>query len=92
MIMIHFEMNLSLGGLVHWINSVYVHPEHRQQGVFRLMYDYVVGVAKADKLAKCVRLYVDLENKVAQKAYKAMGMYNIEDNYDFFELDLCFPT
>ena len=29
MIMIHFEMNLSLGGMIHWINSVYVHPEHR---------------------------------------------------------------
>ena len=38
MIMIHFEMNLSLGGLIHWINSVYVHPAHRNKGIFTLMY------------------------------------------------------
>ena len=30
MIMIHFEMNISLGGFIHWINSVYVHPDHRK--------------------------------------------------------------
>ena len=66
MIMIHFEMNISLGGLVHWINSVYVHPEFRKQGVFRLMYNHVVDVAKSQApLVKCVRLYVDLHNKVA---------------------------
>ena len=65
MIMIHFEMNITLGGLVHWINSVYVHPEHRKVGVFRMMYDYVVGVAKTEQMVKCVRLYVDLDNKVA---------------------------
>ena len=66
MIMIHFEMNISLGGLVHWINSVYVHPEFRKQGVFRLMYNHVVDVAKSQApLVKCVRLYVDLDNKVA---------------------------
>ena len=66
MIMIHFEMNISLGGFVHWINSVYVHPEFRKQGVFRLMYNHVVDVAKSQApLVKCVRLYVDLDNKVA---------------------------
>ena len=66
MIMIHFEMNLSLGGFIHWINSVYVHPDFRKQGVFRLMYNHVVDVAKSQApLVKCVRLYVDLDNKVA---------------------------
>ena len=66
MIMIHFEMNLYLGGFIHWINSVYVHPDHRQVGVFRLMYNHVVAVAKSQApLVKCVRLYVDLDNKVA---------------------------
>ena len=67
MIMIHHEMNLSLGGFVHWINSVYVHPDHRQKGVFRLLYDHVRSVAENGyPLVKCIRLYVDLDNVVAQ--------------------------
>ena len=42
MMMIHFEMSVFLGGLTYWINSVYVHPDHRMKGVFRALYDHVI--------------------------------------------------
>ena len=29
MMMIHFETSIEVGGMIYWINSVYVHPDHR---------------------------------------------------------------
>ena len=60
MMMIHHEMSLRMGGLIHWINSVYVMPAHRKQGVFTLLYNHVLKEAGND--VKCLRLYVDLDN------------------------------
>lgn len=86
MIMIHYEM--SLRGLVHWINSVYVDPAYRKQGVFTLLYKHVLAEARD---ATCLRLYVDLGNTSAQQVYRKLGMANIEDDYDFYESDFHFP-
>ena len=41
MMMIHHEMRPQVGGLIHWINSVYVHPDHRKKGVFRALYNRI---------------------------------------------------
>ena len=65
MIMIHHEMKLTLGGFVHWVNSVYVKPDSRQKGIFRQLYSHVRDVASKVPLVKCIRLYVDLDNKNA---------------------------
>ena len=35
MMMIHNELSPLVGGLIHWINSVYVKKEWRKKGVFR---------------------------------------------------------
>ena len=91
MIMIHFEMNLKLGGMIHWINSVYVHPFHRQRGVFTIMYNHVRTKAQEQAtLVKCIRLYVDLDNVRAQEVYRRLGMRKIEECFDFFENDYHF--
>ena len=90
MMMIHHEMSPSVGGLIHWINSVYVHPDHRRRGIFRQLYNHVFAIAKADPIVKCIRLYVDTTNGRAMGVYNKMGMYNIEDNYDFNEADFHF--
>jgi len=87
MIMIHYEM--SLRGLVHWINSVYVDPAHRKQGIFTLLYRHVLDEARD---ATCLRLYVDLTNTSAQQVYRKLGMTNIEEGYDFYESDFHFPS
>ena len=65
MMMIHFETSFEVGGLIWWINSVYVHPDHRQKGVFRALYDHIVAIARATDNIKCVRLYVEYANKKA---------------------------
>ena len=87
MMMIHFETSMEAGGLIWWINSVYVHPDHRRKGVFRTLYNHIMAIARADPFIKCVRLYVELTNTSAQAVYSKMGMQNLDDTYEFHEVD-----
>lgn len=66
-----------------WIQSVYVRPHLRRQGIYRKLYEYVKARA-ADKGDVCgFRLYVERENTVAQEAYSRLGME--ETAYKMFE-------
>lgn len=58
---------------VWWFQSVYVMPEYRRKGIFRLMYEYVKNEGLAEGIAG-MRLYVESGNLRAQKTYEAMGM------------------
>lgn len=60
-------------GWYWWIQSVYVLPEYRGQGIFRAMYTKVIDMAKEQSVAQ-VRLYVDRHNTNAQKVYQKLGM------------------
>jgi len=66
-----------------WIQSVYVVPEKRGQGVFRKMYAFVQQMIRSDKEVAGLRLYVDSANKPAIATYKAIGMDG--DHYKLFE-------
>lgn len=61
-------------GDIWWIQSVYVHPDHRRQGVCRALYEHVRAQAAADPGVVGVRLYVERDNARAQAAYAAFGM------------------
>lgn len=61
-------------GLFWWIQSVYVEPEFRRQGVYRQLYDFVREQAKAEPGVCGFRLYVEKDNTVAQATYAALGM------------------
>ena len=66
-----------------WIQSVYVHPEHRRRGVYRLLYK-VIREAAATKAGVCgLRLYVERDNLAAQATYAALGM--VETAYRLYE-------
>lgn len=68
-----------------WIQSVYVTPEHRQSGVYKVMYSYVKDMARAQNIPQ-VRLYVDKTNIRAQKVYSSLGMH--ESHYLMYEEDI----
>lgn len=68
---------------VWWIQSVYVLPEHRRKGVFKLMYSHIKSIVQQDKNIGGVRLYVDKTNKNAQKTYENVGMNG--EHYQLFE-------
>ena len=61
-------------GLFWWIQSVYVEPALRRQGVYRRMYEHVRGLAAADQGVCGFRLYVEKDNAVAQRTYASLGM------------------
>jgi GNAT superfamily N-acetyltransferase len=57
-----------------WVQSVYVRPEFRRQGVYRRLYAHVKQLA-AERGNVCgFRLYVEKENAAAHRAYEALGM------------------
>ena len=70
-------------GWYWWIQSVYVMPEHRGQGIFRAMYTKVIELANDQNIAQ-VRLYVDRHNTHAQKVYQKLGME--ECHYLMYEI------
>ncbi len=60
-------------GDLWWIQSVYVHPEHRRGGLFRALYAHVRQAAITAGVGG-LRLYVERENERAQQTYGALGM------------------
>ena len=61
-------------GFFWWIQSVYVRPEFRRRGIYRRLYGYVKARAAEERDICGFRLYVERENTVGQRTYKALGM------------------
>jgi len=70
-------------GMVWWIQSVYVVPEFRRQGVYSGLYAYLRGLIDEDPSIRGIRLYVDRRNAAAQQVYSRLGMNG--DHYQVFE-------
>lgn len=68
-----------------WIQSVYVDAGWRRKGVYRAMYDYVLGLARARGDVCGIRLYVERTNVIAQQTYNSLGMH--KSHYDLYEVD-----
>ena len=70
-------------GMFWWIQSVYVRPQYRRQGLYRELYARVKELAEQEPSVCGFRLYVDRDNTHAQKSYLSLGM--IETEYKLFE-------
>src|SRR4030081_874013 len=57
-----------------WIQSVYVLPGFRRQGIYSRMYRHVQALAAKDRAVCGFRLYVERHNRRAQATYRASGM------------------
>jgi ribosomal protein S18 acetylase RimI-like enzyme len=79
---ITFEWSDWRNRMVWWIQSVYVMPEARQDGVFRALYAHLRDEAQRSG-AGGIRLYVDTSNGRAQSVYTALGMNG--EHYRVFE-------
>jgi ribosomal protein S18 acetylase RimI-like enzyme len=82
-LMITFEWSDWRNRQIYWIQSVYVLPEFRQQGIYRSLYNYVVALAAQSDEVGGIRLYVDRSNLAAQQVYSRLGMNG--DHYQVFE-------
>ena len=72
-------------GPMWWIQSVYVHPDHRGRGVFRALFETALREARASGV-RTVRLYVEEGNDVAREVYTRLGMEWC--GYLVYEIDL----
>ena len=70
-------------GTILWIQSVYVLPEYRRQGVYRNMYSHIKESVMKNSDLNGIRLYADKSNVAAYKTYKKLGMS--PDHYITFE-------
>jgi len=61
-------------GLFWWVQSVYVIKSHRRQGVYRALYQHLRTLSESEPDVYGFRLYVEKNNKIAQRTYEALGM------------------
>ncbi|MCF7806977.1 MAG: GNAT family N-acetyltransferase [Candidatus Marinimicrobia bacterium] len=82
-LMITTEWSDWRNGDIWWLQSVYVHPDHRQKGVFSLLYKHLKEMIREREDIAGLRLYVDEHNQTAIKTYIALGMET--SNYQMLE-------
>jgi ribosomal protein S18 acetylase RimI-like enzyme len=85
-LLITYEYSDWRDGWLWWIQSVYVRPDHRRQGVFRALYRHVETQARADPTVAGLRLYVEQENNAARQTYERLGMH--QTRYLVMEMSL----
>ena len=70
-------------GTVLWIQSVYVLPEFRGKGLYKMMYNFLKEKVAGQPDLLGLRLYVENGNKNAQAVYTKLGMNG--EHYRMFE-------
>ena len=83
--LITYEWSDWRNGVFWWIQSVYVKPEFRGQGVFTRIYEHVARLARESGNVCGLRLYVEHENQRAQRTYERLGMRRTV--YHMYEAD-----
>lgn len=71
---ITFEWSDWRNGWIWWFQSVYVHADARNRGVFRALHSTIRNAALEAGDVVGLRLYVEHANDRAQKTYHALGM------------------
>ncbi len=88
-LMVTYEWSDWRNGLFWWIQSVYVDPPWRRQGLFRRMHESVLAAARERAEVCGIRLYVDAANHIAQRAYRRVGLE--PTSYAMYEHDFHLP-
>jgi ribosomal protein S18 acetylase RimI-like enzyme len=84
-IMHTYEWSDWRNGTFLWVQSVYVDEDHRRNGIFKELYNYVKEICDNDEGVVGIRLYVEKENFNAKATYKSLGME--ECNYHMYEYE-----
>lgn len=84
--MVTYEWSDWRNSFFYWIQSVYVRPEYRNQGIFRSLFNFIKEVATNNSNICGLRLYVDKNNQNAISVYKNLGM--LHSHYLMFEMEI----
>jgi len=71
--MVTYEWSDWRNGVIWWLQSVYVAPEHRRRGVFRALLAHIEAAARGSGDGVGLRLYVETENHPALATYQNLG-------------------
>lgn len=82
-LMVTFEWSDWRNSTFWWIQSVYVRPQNRRQGIYSGLYKEVQRLAETTQGVCGYRLYVEKENRNAQATYESLGMR--ESHYLMYE-------
>jgi GNAT superfamily N-acetyltransferase len=83
--MITFEWSDWRAATFWWLQSVYVHPDHRGHGVFTALFRHIRDAAQQTPGVCGLRLYVERDNHRAKRAYERLGMHPTP--HELFEID-----
>ena len=83
-LMITYEWSDWRNGRIWWLQSVFVREECRRSGVFRVLFDHVSALARAQPELRGLRLYMHADNVRARQTYERLGMEPTP--YEVFEL------
>jgi GNAT superfamily N-acetyltransferase len=84
-LMVTYEWSDWRNGVFWWVQSVYVAPAWRRQGVYRSIHEYTMAQAQADPQVCGIRLYVEQDNLTAQTVYQRVGL--TPSSYAVYEQD-----
>jgi len=73
-LLITFEWSDWRNGQFWWLQSVYVAPRYRRQGIFTMLFGHIALLAEQDPSVCGLRLYVDERNQHALDTYRALGL------------------
>jgi ribosomal protein S18 acetylase RimI-like enzyme len=82
-LMVTFEWSDWRNANFWWVQSVYILPQYRRQGVYSQLYNEIRRLADDSDNVCGYRLYVEKDNLAAQKTYESLGMS--ESHYLMFE-------
>ena len=78
-LMVTYEWSDWRNGLFWWIQSVYVKPQFRREGLYRGMYEHLKTMALDKETPVCgFRLYAETDNVGAHATYVDSGMHVCE--------------
>ncbi len=83
-VMITYEWSDWRNANIWWLQSVYVRPDLRGQGVFRQLFAFVRAQAQASPEVCGLRLYIHTANNVARNVYSQLGF--VPTHYQVLEL------
>jgi GNAT superfamily N-acetyltransferase len=83
--MLTYELTDWRDGVIWWLQSVFIEPEHRRHGVFRAIYRHIEALAREHPDVRGLRLYVHRDNARAMQTYESLGMEKA--GYELYEHD-----
>lgn len=81
--MVTYEWSDWRNGELWWLQSVYVHPDHRRRGVFRKLFEHIEALAETHPDVRGLRLYVEEDNRAGQSVYQKLGL--VHAGYHVYE-------